>query len=393
MRMKLLISLAGAAVAVGVVACSSAGGDSRFDTTDGTGGASGNVDGGNGLDNPGRGGDADASTVAATPVGAGSVVLVHASRNLPAFRACFAGFTQTLPLPDDKIMPNANVVGVDVGTAVHIGKLDALGSSQADASVAVYDAGEAGASAPLSGDLSIIEEKLARQFFPQGTDPKTWPNCQALTQVLKQNGYEGHGLYTLTDTPLKTPNDMYATFVIVKGCVPDPVLTTKECGAGFTAAKGNLSFDTLEVTAEDGTDFDFKGVTASPAVADGTVLSFYPTNTSTASTTPLPIKASAVSSAVTSTLPTTDTGYTTATFELRDPTNMNALLLQQTLAAIQARSAPRDLPAEFFGLRSTFVLFAIGDPAVVDKTAPTALHLLAIPVQDPGKIDPDSGAL
>ncbi len=391
MRMNLL-SLAGLAVALGVVACGSAS-LSSFDTTNGAGGASDSADGGtgNGL-GPGMGGDGDAGVTGST-VSEGSVVLVHASRNLPAFRVCFSGFTQTLPLPDDKIMPNANVVGVDIGTAVHIGKLDTAGTSSGDASVPVYDAGEAGASAPQSGDLSVIEEKLARQFFPQGTDASTWPNCQELTQVLTQNGYEGHGLYTLKGSAL-SPNSTLATFVIVKGCVPDAVLTTKECGTTFTAAKGNLSYDTLEVAAQDGTDFDFKGVTASPAVADGTLLYFTqkPTNAQASAIT---LRSAMVSSSTSIPLPPDTTDYSLSNFELRDPKNLSTVLLTQSLADIQARSAPRELPDSFFALRSTFVLFAIGDPAVnkIDPTASTALHLLAIPVQDPGKIDPDGGAL
>ncbi len=391
MRKELPLSLAGLALVVTAAACGSSA-DSASAMTGGGGadGATGSDSGASPINGTG-GGDADSGPKVGA--GAGSVVLVHASRNLPAFRVCFSGFSQTLPLPDDKIMPNANVVGVDVGTAVHIGKLDGKGSSMADASVLEYDAGEAGVDAgpPPVGDLAVIEEKLARQFFPQGTDASAWPNCEELTQVLKQNGYEGHGLYTLKGTAL-SHSDMFATFVIVKGCLPDTTLTTKECGTGFTAAKGNLAYETLEVAAQDGTDFDFKGVTATPAVPDGTVLTFtlVPGGTPTPAIT---VQTAMVSSASSSPLPPDTTDYTKAVFELRDPKNISNLLLTQSLADIQARSAPRELPAAFFGLRSTFVLFAIGDPAILDNTSPNALHLLAVPVQDPGKIDPDGGAL
>lgn len=389
MRKELLLSLAGLALVVTAVACGSSA-DSASAFTGGGGGDGAIASDSGASPANGGGGDSDAGSRVGAP-SAGSVVLVHASRNLPAFRVCFSGFSQTLPLPDDKIMPNANVVGVDVGTAVHIGKLDANGTSMADAAVPMYDAGEAGAGPPLTGDLSVIEEKLARQFFPQGTDASAWPNCQELTQVLKQNGYEGHGLYTLLGTAL-SHSDMFATFVIVKGCLPDTTLTTKECGAGFTTAKGNLAYETLEVAAQDGTDFDFKGVAATPAVPDGAVLFFNPKPTGT-QTPAIAVQAGAVSEAASSPLPPDTTDYTNSVFELRDPKNLSNVLLTQSLADIQARSAPRVLPAAFFSLRSTFVLFAIGDPAIVDKTAPNALHLLAVPVQDPGKIDPDGGAL
>lgn len=387
MRSRLLLIAAALATTAAIVACGSSA-TSAFDASgtnapgknDGTGGASGDADA-----TPSQlGNDAGGGAAA----GAGSVVLVHAARNLPAFRVCFQDHTNTLPLPDDKIMPNANVVGVDVGTAVHVGQLEPKQSSNPDASIAAYDSGVEGGvdSGPLpTGELHVIEEKLARQFFPQNTDANAWPNCGDLVNVLRQNGYEGHGLYTLKGDTL-TPDLNSAIFVVVKGCLPDPALTTTECGPGFTTTAGNLSYQTLQVVAQDGSGFDFEGVSASPAVADMSTLVYSPDGQSKSD--PISLKATSVSSSASSTLPA---DYTVAKFTLAAPNG--AALITSSLADIQARSAPRVLPADFFGLRSTFVLFAIGDPKVTDQTAPNALHLIAVPVQDPAKIDPDSGAL
>jgi len=385
MNRKLLV-VAGVIAAAAAVACGSADSTSAFsgNPDDNTGG--GDSSGPEGGTNPQTGGLTEGGAPLAS---AGSVVLVHASRNLPAFRVCFEGVTNTLPLPDDKIMPNANVVGVDVGTAVHIGELnDFKGISSSDASVPVYDAGEAGPASPVFGTVHVIEERLTRQFYPQGTDPTAWPDCGNIVTLLRQNGYEGHGLYTLNGDTV-TPNSSLANFVVVKGCLPDPTLSTKECGTGFTTTGGNLSYQLLTVVAQDGMGFDFEGVSASPAVPNGTSLYYNPVNPPQSSA--LPIRSDIVSTGESSTLPSADSDYGKASFELRDGTNK--LIFQQTLADIQARSAPRDLPASFFGLRSTFVLFAIGDPTVTDKTAPTALHFLAVPVQDPDMIDPEGGAL
>jgi len=361
--------------------------------SDGPSGSTG-PNGGGGTDEGGTFNPGDAGAATPNGVSAGSVVLVHASRNLPAFRACFSGYTNTLPLPDDKLMPNANVVGVDVGTAVHVGQINhkKAGMDTVDADVPDYDSGVEGgvdAGPALQGPLWIIEEKLARQFYPQGTDRSGWPNCDEIVKVLQENGYEGHGLYTLTGDPL-SPSDSNATFVVVKGCLPDSTLTTTECGSTFTKSKGNLSFQLLVTTAQDGMGFDFEGVAASPAVPNGTLLTYSVSNGATP-TPGVPIEAMGISPSASSTLPTNSGDFDMASFELRD--SKNTLILQQSLAAIQARSSPRVLPADFFGLRSTFVLFAVGDPTVADKTAPTALHFLAVPVQDPGMIDPEGGAL
>jgi hypothetical protein len=54
---------------------------------------------------------------------------------------------------------------------------------------------------------------------------------------------------------------------------------------------------------------------------------------------------------------------------------------------VQAISSPRDLPAHFFGLSTSFVFFVVGDPKIDATTSPTqALHVLAVPVIDPSTL-------
>ncbi len=61
---------------------------------------------------------------AGEPVGAASgVVILHAAA-FPAFRLCFENFPNLAPQPDNTVMPQANVVGVEVGSIVRIAPLD-----------------------------------------------------------------------------------------------------------------------------------------------------------------------------------------------------------------------------------------------------------------------------
>jgi hypothetical protein len=393
MRKDLLVSMLCAAGVLSGIACGSSDSIADFGASPEKGSdGSATGPGGGGSVEAGSLTDQDAAGTPNTATTAGSVVLVHASRNLPAFRVCFKGRTTTLPLPDDKIMPNANVVGVDVGSAVHIGQLDKTGGSgMGDASVAPFDSGADSGTGPApTGELSIIEEKLARQFYPQGSDASAWLNCGALVSLLQQNNYEGHGIYTLKGSAV-TPAATSAVFVVVRGCLPGSTgLTKAECGADYTdVAKGNLAYDIIQAVALQGTGFEYEGVNASPGVPTGSTLTY--TNEANISQKPVPIPNGAVSTTTSTTLPPDDAAFAKATFVLKD--SANKVLLTQTLADVQARSSPRELPASFFGLRSTFVLFVVGDPAVADPTSTNALHLLAVPVGDPATIDPDSGAL
>jgi hypothetical protein len=89
------------------VACSDEAAMSRFAGTDDAGAAN---DGGFG-----------AQTDAAVGTASGVVVL-HAAA-FPPFRLCFEGYPELAPQPDTALMPEANVVGVEVGSAIRISPL------------------------------------------------------------------------------------------------------------------------------------------------------------------------------------------------------------------------------------------------------------------------------
>jgi hypothetical protein len=363
-----------APLVIGLVACAATagnpeaypGGFADTDASDKRGDGNGSTNGGG----PGGGSGADAGTSAATPT-TSDIVLVHASHNLPAFRVCFDGFTQILPMPDDKVMPNANVVGVDVSAAVHIGTLGVTPSGTGTVDASVLDAAAPEASAidasPQSGQLYVIEEKLVRGFYPQGTDAEAGPNCGALINVLQSNGYEGHGLYTLKGDAVN-PGNFGTQLIVVHGCVPDAALSTTECGAGFTTAGGNLKYDVVTTTA------------SAPGAPSATLVFNSAGMASPALTMPADGTLSMATSFV---VPTSDADYDTANVTI----NLGATQVVQTLAEVQAISSPRDLPAHFFGLSTSFVFFVVGDPKIDATTSPTqALHVLAVPVIDPSTL-------
>src|SRR6185369_7036093 len=53
---------------------------------------------------------------------ANGLVLVHGAL-FPSFRLCFENFPEMPPQPDNTVMPEANVVGVEIGSLVRINPL------------------------------------------------------------------------------------------------------------------------------------------------------------------------------------------------------------------------------------------------------------------------------
>jgi hypothetical protein len=402
--------LAAVLSAAALVACSSVG----LGMSDSFGGATAG-DGGN---SDGAPDDPKGNAAGATPDATVSgIIAVHASRNLPAFRLCFPDQAGILPLPDDKLMPNANVVGVDVGGAVHLGAFGSTltgstapvgieggafdaGSSDAGASDAGATDASAAKDAGASSDVVyVIEEKIARQFYPQNSDAEAWPNCGPLVTALLSNGYEGHGIYTTRSADalgatLLTNGAMGVSLIVIEGCLPDTTpgsgLDVAACGAGFTPTTGNLryrivpSLPTISATNFPAGKFPVQAMLLSPRVkAEGnSTLSFGLLNGQKMALPalsygqPVPAVPQPLDFAA------ADAGdYDSYGFSLQ----YGDAGLVQSLTTVQALSSPRELPQSFYLLPSNFVILVVGDPAVPALTTGPggSLHLLAVPVRDP----------
>lgn len=303
------------------------------------------------------------------------VIIVHAAQSR-AFRLCFASALGALPAPDAKLMPEANVVGVDVGTAVRIDPL-----------------------AGPPGDVFVVDEEAIRGLYVPGQTPLS---CQTLLSLqLGKSAAVNVGSVT-------ADLSRGIHLLVVTGCPADPLglqkHSTARCGATWTKDDGNLHVvhkglqgfprgtpgqlpvqvmhlsQPLEATrAGRPMTVEFgkvPGMTASDAiVATGVELVTDPAP-GTPSGVPLDDSDAAVYG---------DVGFRVRLGALGDAGAET--VLEQSLASIQALSAPRDVPPSYYAKASNFVLLLLGDPTLqADAGAEDPLrrlHLLAVPVVEP----------
>ena len=375
----LLLAVSGA-----LYACGSAG-LSSFDTS-GTGGTA----------NPGTDADAGGFKTGAAAPSAGSdtglvpvdnaVILVHAAKT-QSFRLCFENETDRRPQPDSDVMPEANVVGVEVGAAVRLGPLRG---------------------AP--GMVYLFDEPLIRAFYPAfGGAGLVGPTCKSLLSDASLSKI-AQPLGTIT-----TDLSHGVHLVVVRGCTGDSALqkySVAECGATWTSAAGNLSVTDITLS---GAQRPSPGVLPAQVVnlsqplegargARPLVVSFgdlvTPGATVTQVATNPPLFGSAQPSLPASlSYSTTDEAiYASVGFRVSLEANSGqpgdagaaTTLLDESLARIQSLSSPRDVPPTYYAAASNYALLLLGDPnaklpndAGVDTDDRRNLHFLAVPVIAP----------
>lgn len=327
------------------------------------------------------------------PMGAGArdldpvdnaVILVHAAKS-QAFRLCFESELDRRPQPDSQVMPEANVVGVEVGGAVRLGPLRG---------------------AP--GTVYLFEEPLIRALYPAYGGAGAGPTCRDLLQSPNLDSLKSD--LGRVDTNLSSGVHLLA----VRGCSGDSALrkySVAECGAGWTSAKGNLSVTAitlrgalrplpgvlpaqvvnLSLPLENGragrdvhvTFGDLVAPAAPQApIAVNPMLFGDGTPMTPASLAYDPMDASIYASVgvrvryVPKAAGGADAGAGTT-------------VLDETLAQIQKQSSPRDVPPSYYAAASNYALLLLGDPNAklpdggVDKDERRNLHILAVPVIAP----------
>lgn len=312
------------------------------------------------------------------------VILVHAAGS-GAFRLCFLNELDRLPQPDSKVMPEANVVGVDVGTAVRIDPLRG---------------------AP--GNVILYDEALIRNLYAPGSG--TPPSCESL----QRNA--GLPYVDLGSVPDDLSSGVH--ILAVTGCPASTLAfpyTEAQCGSDYDSAKGNLTVvhktltglprvspailpmqvmhlaqplesaragRSVSVLFHDGTAAGRADMVVAPSIG----LLQDPAPSAPAQ---LPFDGSDAGAYAAYTVRVelgpgdggADAGVTTA--------------LEQSLADIQRLSSPRDVPPSYYAKASNYVLLLLGDPAPTlrdggpDDDAFRKLHLLAVPVIEPKS---DAGA-
>mgnify|MGYP001268533353 CR=1 FL=1 len=357
-------------------------------------GSPGDADGGASREAANDLGGAPAFQGAPTATG---VVLVHAA-SFPAFRLCFEGQEGLQPQPNSKIMPDANVVGVEIGSLVRIDPLVASGKvyviNEADVRSPSGDA-----TAPTCGDLLGIPKRgpktLTRDnHYHEVKTRLTRPLGQAGVQVLAITGCGSQAfLNTLDNAP---------------GGTNAP---SAHCGADWNPTSGNLDVKIVDLspTAEGATATSlpvqlfhmspaieaFRTASGSLEVTFGPLSKVKPRAVATGA---LFTGGEQESLALDQTTPAV---YGATGFEIAVTSPAGSSRTEQSLASIQELSSPRDLPTTYYRAASNYALILLGDPAhkpTLDGGGPNpeynprrAVHLLAVPVLDPTRAA-DAGA-
>lgn len=355
----------------------------------------GNGAGGNDARSPGLG--------AAESVPARGVVLVHAAQ-FPSFRLCFENMPDELPQPDSKIMPESNVVGVEIGSVVRLPPLKAPGK------VFVLDEryvrSTAGApDAVKCGDLvaDAIGRKKSSKSLVKNSQ---YFEVSEITTSLGEHGVEA---------------------LAITGCASRVLLdelgtTNAACGDGWSEAYGNLNAKVVPLGSSQRTADSTLPVQLfhmAPAIdafkgSDGSLEVTFdrlraddagaPADAGTSDAERREISIGAPFEGGRQTTLDIDESrgeavYGSYGFRIRITSSEPPFTVDQSLADIQALSAPAEVVTDYYHAASNYALLLLGDPthrpepdagAQAPYNPRRAVHLLAVPVLDPA--DADAGA-
>jgi hypothetical protein len=321
-----------------------------------------------------------------TPGGptANGVMILHAAA-FPSFRLCFGNTMKDVkPQPDATVMPEANVVGVEIGSLVRVDPL---------------------AQAP--GKVYVINEKILRNY----------PNADCDTLINQQTiDANEYNLAGSIDQPLGVG---HVHVLAITGCGSTGFLSvindtnTTSCGADYDSGVGNLKANiaTLEPTFATPTESEIPvqlfDMSAATTALNGTLaVTFGATGGATNKTLSLGNLFAGGNQEELDVDQRVDGGseavYAQLGFQVTATYGSSTVTVSQSLADVQQLSAPDEIPTTYYKTASNYALLVVGDPhhkATLGGGAPNpaynprrALHMLAVPVLDPSKIGADAGA-
>lgn len=351
---------------------------------------------GDGAPSGGKGDASEQSSGGSTPVGADvdGVIVVHASRNLPAFRVCFGNKPKLNPLPDSKLMPQSNVVGVEVGGAVHVGALHDRADDVADGGGPKVDSGALpDAAVADSGTVKPDAAVSSSQLYVFREEALRFRN-QLCGDLLKDAGLKVGTDYWALDFTAPGLFDSRGVYLLaVEGCVSgaDPSLNADSCGQPFTAGQQNLRARVISLSApqnQTGAFYAQTLVLSDPvraAVRKGQVAGMYFGDLSSDAMERFDGQNKV---ALDSVQPASPQKFAfPAKQESYDKFGFRGVVgtakVEQSMARTQELTSPQILPNDFYRLPSNFVVLVLGDPAASAKDPALGLHFLAIPVRDP----------
>lgn len=319
------------------------------------------------------------------------VILVHAA-SFPSFRLCFSGLLDQLPQPDSRIMPEANVVGVEIGSLVRLDPMTAPGT--------VY----------------VIPEKDVR------TDPGDPPkSCRTLIGDGNAGTKKGeldldldYHVAGRIDEPLGHHD---VTVLAITGCGAKGFLNivgaaSATCGADWDPGSGNLVARAFDVPLSDRASqnalpvqlFQMSHELAAGVGEAGTLSVTFGKLGPDAGAPGQSVPSGALyegGEPTTLTLDQTNASvYASTGFRITAGSNA---AVEQSLASVQELSSSQDLPTQYYRVASSYALLLVGDPSHTPTTPggdpnPSynprrAIHLLAVPIVDPtprdaGVVDP-----
>ncbi|MBX3191202.1 MAG: hypothetical protein KF819_29665 [Labilithrix sp.] len=308
---------------------------------------------------------------------ANGIVLVHAA-SFPAFRVCFVGLAAERAIPNDDVMPESNVAGVEIGTAVRL----------------------APRKEPL-GEAFVFEERALRST----------PLRDASCSDLLSGTFRSNAIAVGEVTADVSRGVHLLVLAGCRGALADPYASVERCGPTWNPTSGNLALTTLPLPAYAAPGEGRLGVQivqlsqgiAHRAGDRALGVAFGPLDDAGAPFVegPLPFGAPLPSVPATLEIPNELTDFDTTGVEVSvarsgdggvadsgDPDR--EILFRQSLADIQRRSAPRALPPDWYRAPSSYVVLALGehDPRDPDGGGPDdderrALHLVALPLAEP----------
>ena len=309
------------------------------------------------------------------------MILVHAA-SFPSFRLCFANKLSQAPVPDTKILPESNVVGVETGGFIRLPSMDAPGT------------------------IYVIDERVVRN--------QTGTCDRLINQGILHEGNDYDVIQGDVDAsaPLaRRLGDNGVDVIAVTGCASSITLENlgvdkSRCGTGYVANDGTLkaTVTTLQRAPTGVTSSTLPvqlyqlstAVEALAAAADGPLtVSFGPLGSGVGSLGQELGIAPIFEADAQTTLDfdqTSESVYGTHGFRIK----VGAVTVDQSLATVQEFSSSNELPTTYNGLASNYALLLLGDPTYPADAGAASTHLgmhhLAAPVLDPTANDAGADA-
>lgn len=357
-------------------------------------------------DNDGDAGELGSNTdakggVSAVPQGAPTsdgVLIVHAA-TFSSFRLCFSNHMDMAPQPDAKVMPQANVVGVEIGSIVRIDPIEDAGT--------IYVIRE-----PDIRNFSGDTTKKCSDFIHKNDAGVDTGQLQAGVNYVEAKSKDGK--------PFGSIGVKQADVLAISGCGSQNMIAKLDqvladdadistCPADWKASLGGMGAAVVPLLATidkpTDTSIPIQLYNMAPAVdaLKGTLKVDFG-ETGKQQELPLAGTFEPGNARNLEVDQTKEESYGQQSFTIKAtiPSSPDPIMATQTLADVQHLSSPNENPTTYYRAASNYALLVLGNPAHKPKLSNgdpnpaynplRAMHILAVPVLDPTKVDAGADA-